>query len=727
MATLNIFTKFRYQAYHNDTVVESGTMYYVPPGTELIDCDGIVALFTGLTVAQAKSLLAQCSKTAPTIPTSYTVIVRDCANNDQIEVIWDNSGDPYAVTTGDGFDNSYTFTRAAATDYKGTPILLTPAPILNAVTQSKPRLTGNWYSFVPQSAQNAVIFKRIPPFTPHSSKILIFPGGLYTTDADNGFVGHGWTHGSESMKFPLDTYPTNIKRAIESANYQAAYQAANDSSATSAQKAKLLAWAGPLPAFEGNHLFIDDEASCQLYGKYWWQSFKQTDQKGAGVEYFSVNHEVYIGRTDNPTLEWYRQVGWLTKAIINWAALEGVTLKSGMTDWGNLSQRAPYFFDDIDNESGPTHLTGYPKYMGLGWVEEPYRGATQAAPIAGNTDCGALVLAGKAFVGVGRYLQHTSDGQSLFEKNSDGTLKVVSGNPVWRTDKRSATVTGQDTVIYKDDNFLAMIKRYGIEASHYANYFLRAGSVHLAASNVRGTGYENIRFSSQFRLDTEVQSGLTPEEIGLTGEEFSMLNSRPLYPNWVEDYAMSMYYNSDYIRGWMESQPQSAIGSNAQKARASAEIYAKGFHRAANFDWLIDTTYKPIEPKLWLKKQGIVSTPDDDEHFARKPIIRGAIATASGRRVLVIKQGVWPCQDEDRTTTVTIWVNKSGTLSPGYQFKLVGRQPFAEQWQLPVDFPDFDATDVRIQFHSLLDELITWTGDYRDAKITSHPTPPALA
>ena len=730
MATLSIFSSFRATAYNQDNRVASRQTYYYVP-TSLLTCQQIEALFANLTYTQAMAILALCATSAPATPSGYSVVMRDCTSgSDDIIVIGDNSGDPsMSVTTGSGFDNSYTFTRAAGSDFNGVPFVLTPAPILTAVAQTQFRLTGNNYSFTPQTALNTALFKRLPPFTTHSSKIIIYPGGLYTSDDDNNLIGRGFTHVSESVKFPLDTYPTNLHRAIEMANYQAAYDAAQDPSATDAQKTKLLAWAGPLPAFEGNHLFIDDEATCQLYAKHWYALFSQPDWKGASVDYFSVNHEVYVARDGsayNYVQQWYRQVGWITKAIIALSAADSARstpLQSGITDFGNLSATAPYYFDDIDS------ATGFPNYLSYGTITECYRGGSQAAPLAANTDLGALLLAGKAFTGTGRYMQHTSDGQSLFEKNSDGTLKVVSGNPVWRTDKRDTTLSGQASVIYKDDNLLAMIKRYGFEASDYANYFFRAGSVHLAASNVRGSGYGNVRFSSQFRLDTEVQSGLNPADYGLTTDEFNMLNSRPLYPKWAEGNAIRMYLNSDYIRGWMETQNRTDIGSDngkPSKARASVELYQKGFHRAAQLNWIFDTTYKPIEPKLWLKQQGIVSTANDDEHFARKPIIRGGIAVKNSRRVIFLR-GEWPCQDETRTTVVTAWVNHSGTLSPAYQFQLVGRDTFVDEVQLPAGFTDFDPTDVRIQFHSLLDELITWTGDYRDAKITSNPTPPTLA
>lgn len=730
MATLNIYTKFRYQKLRGDTVVETGSAYVVLRPGDPTDCDTIDDLFNNLTVNEALTLLARATVNAPQTPEGYKVIVYSCADDSLIEVRGDNSGDPYTVTTGDGFDTTYVFTRAAGTDFKGTPFVLTPAPILVPTTKTKPRLTGNNYNFTPQTALNTAVFKRFPKTTTHSSKIIIYPGGLYLDNADNDLIGRLFTHVAESTKMMGSVYPTDLPRAIEMANYKAAFDAASDPSATSAQRTKLLAWAGPLPAFEGNHLFIDDEETCQLYAKYWWKTFKQADWKGAGINYFSVNHEAWVqrdGTAYNYVQQWYRQVGWITKAIIAYAAADGVDLKSAMTDFGNLGPANPYFFDTIDG------TLGRPEYMTLNRVNEPYRGGSQSVPLGGNTDMGALVLAGHAFVGTGRYFNFTSDGQSLFEKNPDGTLKVVDGNPVWRTDKRRATLSGQDTVIYMDDNYMAMLHRYALQASDYTNWYLRAGSVDLPMSNTRATGLTNVRFANQYRLDTQIDtsnSQLAPGFNGLTQEEFNMLNSRPLYPNWTEGNAIRMYMNSDYIRGWMESQQQTAMGAdngNSSKARAIVEIYMKGFHRATQLNWLFDTTYQLCVPKYWLKNQGAVSAPDNDEHFARKPILEIKLAAASTAPRIALT-GEWPCQDEDKTTDVLIWIDKgSGAVTGSYKIQLRGREPIVEDWFLPAEAIGLEPKHIYAQFNSLLGEKITWRFDYREAKITSHPTPPTLA
>ncbi|GAB3961221.1 hypothetical protein GCM10028805_60180 [Spirosoma harenae] len=611
-------------------------------------------------------------------------------------------------------------------DWLNHNVVSSVAPVLADGPRTVPRLTGNYYSFAPQTALNTISWNRFPQFNAHSSKVIIYPGGLYSNTSDNGFLSRGWTHVAESAKWDVDQpYPTQYRRALEMANYQAAYNAAQSLDSGDPRKQQLLDWAGPLPAFEGTHVLISNEEAAKLYAQYWYNTFKQADWAGAGVDYFSVNHEVYSERSGTGLTayqQWYRQVGWITKEINRLAALEGKFMPSGLTDHGNLAHPAPYFFE------GFNATIGLPEYYEVDKIQEPFRGSSQSAPMGAPSDLGAMVRDGKAFTGVGSYVQHTFDDHSLYKKNSNGSYKLDSlGGLIWNDSVRTATITGQSAVIYNQDAFQSQLKFYGMYARFCANQYFRAGGVHLPRSDIRQPGFENVRFSSQFRLDTEVTSGMSPESTGLTEEQFATLNSRPLNPDWTEGHAIAMYLFTDYIRGWMETQPKSALGSNnGGKSRASAEIYTKGFHRASQLNWIFSTPWTLIQPKFWIFKQGITSGPDADEQFYRKPILVGGLATKDGKPTIWIN-GWWPSQDVNKYTDVVIWIDKgAGQKSPGYRIRLKGRKPFLEYWQLPDAMAGAQPKDVYFQFRTLLGELVTWRGDYREAKITSHPTPPTV-
>jgi len=279
-------------------------------------------------------------------------------------------------------------------------------------------------------------------------------------------------------------------------------------------------------------------------------------------------------------------------------------------------------------------VNGKPEYMSYTRIEEPFRGNSQNDPIGGNTVLGQLLLSGQGFSGTGSYLQHTIDDGWPFETNGDGSLKIVNGELVWRTDKRTVTINGQSCILYKGDYYEGVCKRYELEARDLTNVYFRAGSQDLALSTYRKTGYENVRFSSQFRLDGEVQSAIDGNAYSLNQTEIDSLNYRPLNADYVRDNAHRMYFNTDYVRGWMRTQEVTEMGSDHGpefQSRASAEMCALGFMEAARFNWIFDTPYKPIEPKLWIDLNYADHTSAPYEQFYRKPIIRGGLAIKGGK------------------------------------------------------------------------------------------------
>ncbi|QIP14755.1 hypothetical protein G8759_20100 [Spirosoma aureum] len=641
-------------------------------------------------------------------------------------------------TTGDGFDPSYSYTQSGQ-DAFGNTFISTPAPRLTAVTQLKPRLTGNNYVFTAQTALNTVLPKRLPTFTVHEKKVIGYPGALYT-DWDNvaDIIGRGYTHVTESAKpVDVDNYPTTLRRMIEGSFYSLAKDAADSLSPGDPKKQQLLDWAGPQQpdgSFEGPHLIITDPDSGRYYGRQWWILFRDNPGwRGAGIDFFSVNFEHMTPRDGigfNAHQQQYRMVGWVTEGCIAAAALDGKTLRSGYSgEFGNLTTYAPWFYDlpaTHDRNGNPLAEpnAGIPQYMHYSTLDEPYQGSSLTAPLGENSVLATLVKTGKAHFGVGRYLQHTMDGQTYFQKNGSAFVLDGDGNPLWRTDERTTTITGQSCTIYIDDYFMSMMKLYGIVAQFCSNMDYMAGGKRLPLSTDRQPGWEAMRGQvSQFRLDGEGESG-SPRP------DAPALNERPLSPDMVEGYALLMYLFAEYLRGWMRSQQPQDLGEDndyGSKARASAEIYAKGFQRGANLNWIHDTSWQLLQPKFWIFKQGINGPADPDEHFARKPIILGGLAEKDGHPAMWLFAW-WPCQDVDRVTDVKIWINKgNGPVTGTYVARMAGRKPFLDYWQLPDAAAGATPKDVYNQFPSLTDQLITQRMDYRTAKITNHPTPPPAA
>ncbi|MGF7219282.1 hypothetical protein GGR92_005466, partial [Spirosoma lacussanchae] len=411
----------------------------------------------------------------------------------------ENDTPPPSGGSSAGFDTTYAFSLSGS-DAGGRAFVSVPAPKVLPIAQAKPRPTGNSYLFPVQTALNTVLHKRHPPFTTHPKKVLIYPGRLYTDPDANDLIGRGWTHTSESAKQEdvNGPYPSQFKRALEMPNYPAAQQAASMIGPSDPRYQQLMDWAT-------QKILITDESACQLYAQFFWQTFRQADWWGGGVEFFSVNQEVFTPRPNTGVgdyAQWYRQVGWLSQGIINAAAADGFSIKTCLTDHGNLCTVGPYFHDDtaagVAVDPDPT----IPRYMHFSTIDEPFRGSSQTAPLGENSVLASLVKQGKAYVGVGSYQQHTWDNQSLFQKNPDGSYKVENGELVWRTDRRMTTIASQSCQLYEDDTRIAMLKIYGRFARYTANMWFRAGCKHLPWSDDRQAGWEGmLGQSSQFRVD----------------------------------------------------------------------------------------------------------------------------------------------------------------------------------------------------------------------------------
>jgi hypothetical protein len=167
------------------------------------------------------------------------------------------------------------------------------------------------------------------------------------------------------------------------------------------------------------------------------------------------------------------------------------------------------------------------------------------------------------------------------------------------------------------------------------------------------------------------------------------------------------------------------------KANGSIEMYVKGFYRASQLNWIFSQEWYNVQPRLWMKNQGVGEALDADEHFAKKPIIVGGICPS--RTDKANKPWLWllwsyPVQEATQQTEVLVWIDKgSGPITPSYKLLMDGRRTGLDACQLPDACATAEPKHIYFQFTDMLGAKQTWRGDYREAKITVHPTPPALA
>lgn len=636
---------------------------------------------------------------------------------------WAEGGDVSNQTTTNGFDSSYTFSRAGQ-DFAGHSFLTTPAPILTArVDQTKPRLLGNNYVFAPQMAFNTSLFSRLPAFSIHASKTTIYPGGLWSDPNDNTLQSRGWSHMSGSTRIPSNDSRT-YKKAVEQAFYVAAKNAATRIGSSNPSYQKLLDWCGPFDDFHGEHILIDTEDACKEYAYDWYLILKSL----GNVESFSINHEVYTTRDNgvNGYVQWYQQVGWIAKWIIYYARQDGdTTMKCCFTDWGNIAQIRVQDWDMLASQWKPDDgLSNVPAYMHYSLVSEPYGGGSANAPLGENSTIAQICKAGNGIPGLQSYMKHTWDDQTFFVESSPGAKALDNnGNLIYRTDQRNVTLYNQDTVIVPTDGKECAEQLYIFAARLVTNWFFRSGGKHLALSTDRQTGWESLQLSSAFRLDGEWPGDFP-------GVSIDQTNARPLNKDLTEFHATLMYMESDYIRGWMVTQEVTAMGADADplsKTRGSAEIYTKAWQRASQLNWIFDTPYQLLQPRHWIFQQGGTGPSNPDEQFYRKPFLQGGYAKNYQGQPALFFYGCYVCQDVNQHTDMIIWGDTGTAQTPAYTIRLDGRKTFIDWWFLPSQFINLNPAQIFVQFVDMTGTKQTWDMDYRTAKITNHPIPPVAA
>ena len=615
------------------------------------------------------------------------------------------------------------------TAVNGASVQTSRAPRLLSANRNAPRINGISYDLPAQDGLLVIKHERNEAIINSGKKVIIYANHLYANMADNNLLGRPWTHVAESCKWNGETYPTQFKRALITNYYVAATLGAQDTGDprwTPDIQNELNAFAN------GGHVLLKTDAAARLMAKWWCNIFEQPDWYGGGIDYFSINHEVHIGTFQ----EFYHHNGILTRAIIDeWKARPkgNPNVKAGPYDFGNLVTAAPYFWDQpaTSFQNGnpfPDPDPSIPQYMHFAIVEEPFRGGSQSAPLGTGTVLAQLLKDGLIYVGgANSYLQFTMDNdpnQSYYQKNSDGSFKLDgNGNPLFRTDERTATVHGQNITIWSEDYELAMNKLYGIVARICTAMFIMAGAKHMPKSTDRQVGFEKMLGQyGAFRSDAE---GLPSVPRG----DAEALNERALAAHLAQGHGMLLYLFCDYIMNWMSSQERIAFGADnnyGSKARAAVEQYAAGMITMSKLNFLETIPWQLCQPVFWIWKQGITGPQDPDSHFSRKPISIDGIFTKDGKPAMFSLLWV-PTQDVNATTTFVKWVDKGGgPISPGYKMQVTGRFPIVDWWYLPQACAGMEPKDLYTQFDDLRKVVRTWRGDYRQPKITDNPTPPAI-
>ena len=771
------FFRTRHRSYNTDGSVAS-TTYRFGTYDDAVPCSQEESVFNALTPAQK---LALTSTAAPAVPAGMVVQVRGCSGgstgpNPDIVVVGDNAG--YLPGTngsggnGSGFDTSYSFSQAGQ-DFAGHAFVDTPAPALTAVVQRKPRLTGNAYAFARQSALNTFLSRRHPAFTAPFLVVYAGPGFAQQTERD-AILTRGYNLVAENVPNRGLLSRTRIAPLLPG-GYDQAQAVADSLPSGDARKSWLSDWKG-----SGNtHYLMDNPAAAQAFGKRVYQDYQNIDwSNGSPLFGITPNFEVYTANPNsgNPVeVQWRNMDGYFMQGFRQ-AFLDDLAAKGdGRTlpvlilyDWATMchysiklkskNQTSTGTYDEEGYSVNYTPEVGVPFYFSYAAIGDNFKGGSATAPLNANNPYSLYAKAYGAYAGSAEYMRNTwPETESFWQKNNDGTLKtrVVNGVTllVPRTDAFQTTINGEACPILgagyysvgEGDNFLYLAHERRQQA--IVDTYFRAGSKHLSISTDRQTGWENLklvqwaRFEAEFKQHNEVQ---TPDGTGLstnpaTGVAYveEDLNHRPLPGFFIEgDLMMAYFYGRDMYRFWMEPQPelstQGAANTNSH-TRAAHEMAQVAMNRLTQFAWIRQNEFQYILPAYLIRNLGRDrSWYDPNEEFEKKIDFVGGLCDARSDRndkPYFFFGAQYLAQEVDAHTDVLYWwVDGAGNaLTDAYQIRLNGRVLVADDHEVPALVAGLSPSRFRRQFTDMTGEKHTHTGDYRDAKITVHPTPPALA
>lgn len=666
-----------------------------------------------------------------------------------------------------GFDFSYSFSRTG-TDFGGRSFVSTPAPILTAVAQTAPRLLGNAYAFPRQTALNVFLPERHPVFALDPSWIVVYAGPGFAQQSDRApIIGRGYNAVAENVPNRGLISRTRLALLVPG-NYDQANSVA-DSLAQSNPNDPRIPWLRGWKGSGNTHYLIDNQAAGQAFGARAYSDFQNGDwTNGEALLGITPNFEVYTASPqsgNDAETQWRNMDAYFMQGVKQAAEAQSRTVPALiMYDWATMCHFSIKLKSRDQTSSGVYDEEGYtvnydpelgiPFYFSYSAIGDAFKGGSKSAPMGANNAYAQYVKANPSYAGSAEYMRNTWDEETLWQKNSDGSFKTRTVNGVTllvaRTDARRTTIDGEVTDLMgagyysvgEGDNFLYLT--YERIQQAIVDTFFRSGGKHLSKSTDRQTGWENLKLEQWARHETEFKQGnevTKPDNTGpsinpATGQAYDVdaLNHRPLNADFVErDIIAHLLLGRELYRFWMEPQPELA-GQGAANAnthsRASHEVAQVAMQRVAMMNWIRHNEHQYIIPQYLIRNMGRDrSWYDPSYEFEKNAILFGLLCAAradQNNKPWFVFVASFPPQDVDQNTDgVYWWVDGSGNaITTGYRFRMAGRKTFLDDHEVPAAVASLSPSRFRVQYTDMTGEKHTKTGDYRDAKITVHPTPP---
>lgn len=627
--------------------------------------------------------------------------------------------------------------------------LLLIAQAATGQLRTLPRPTGNWFAFPEQRAVNTINLRRLPAgwSVPASRPVLLSTSVPFPAGADGGryLTNGGVTHVEGQLMVNLNL--PSSKRWFMLPDHVIAEHALAFRSNYAVGSAEYNA----LTTYGQNYTRQVTPGMSALWEALGRYSYGQSFAGGIGIA--SSDIEVFSATADNVQDEFKR--AWTIGLLKERNSRSHPTnhLTYGI---GTLAGPANYV-KNREQQDEPFRIPGH-DWIGSGGRFDP------------NASEMTILMRGAGhltYVGRDQYWRTTWGDNTVYQKNSDGSIKADgNGKALYvRSAFPTATVSNYGTTarVYTEEaknwveawyseyykaqaDWSYLCNRTSAQAAYDGSDTPSASRPYPKGPSDLNPAMANVRLCTWIRpTDTEAGSQYNSqtgqmEDIGEPESNRRIINARS---HRFLALIRGLFYHANVVwddKGYAGFSPTRSFttvegGTTVTKPplkMGGIETVLAGLYQARSFPRLF-SLMDAGGIDFVMPKKGVVKSNDiPGEYEWEKPIVHLWKETG-GRRVWAM--WVWPSQDvanADHERDMAVWVDlPNGNKTGSYRLRFKDRNVCLDGWQLPAGFESARPQDFRFQFQSLPVgspsgyRTITWTGDYNVVWSGANPSPPA--
>lgn len=613
-----------------------------------------------------------------------------------------------ADAAGTNADRGYIETR---TDFNGTPFTYSVPVQLPDAPRPAPRLKGNWYTYEPQSALQAVNLRRFPEFASDPYFAAIYNWKLFRTRDTFDVLKQGFTHVARQDEYIGDSLPQGQRAGFYSDAYfyKNAVRWADELVANNPDDKRIRY----LRALGMEHRMVVDEDTCHFLGEKMWDDAKNAYAYGKGCGILTIDIETDMHSAIGHPEDMFggdslTMMGLIFREAYKIAEAEGKPFRIFGYGYSLAGSWAGGWGEKVPNGEAYKNLN------------HDFQSGDPAKPFNNHPMIQAYQLAG-GYIGVDKYMRNTWGPVSYYDQNPDGSYVMQDGRRVYRTADLKTTYYGQEIPLSGHDTsgeFLgkeaeSVLRFYLMDLGDiYTTHFWLNGGKSRRKLSDKVDPWKTTEMGRWLRYDTE--------PILSAGARFG---ERPIYDKLL---TATIVQRSFLCGQWFwQAEGLGNLGEKGpeklqSKGAVEAAVYAR--HRVQN---IVEPFMRDYDDFYFVRPirgfNEIQAVPGNDPQEG--PIMGGWLA---GRSFAFYACYVAQDETEADARDVIFWYDDGVHVSPAYKFRLENRDTVIERIELPDVIPEeTDPRYLRFQFTDINGREHTWSGDY-EFPVIGTPKPPQL-